>query len=189
MEQALLSIAREAYRTPREAAVQLLSLGIPRQAILPGFGAIVLISVVVSGAADVLVPQAEDVPISYITMAVLLGVILLSFTLGVWKIGQGFGGSGSFEESLTIGIFFQTILLPFQILQIILAVAMPSLAGIYAIGLLFYGVWMNVQFIDALHGLASFGKSLGVLLLSSFVAAVALLIVAAFFGQSPVGAV
>ena len=89
---------------------------------------------------------------------------------------------------MLIGIFFQGILLPFQVVQLALAILLPGLAGIYGLALLFYGIWVNVNFIDALHGFASFGKSLGVLLLSSFLAAVVLILVITLVGGSFGGA-
>lgn len=189
MEQALFTIARQAYREPREAAVSLLSLGVPSTAVWPAFGVIVLISVLIGGISDLFAPPAAGVQVSYFLMCVLLTVVFLSFAVAVWKIGRLFGGNGKFEESLVVGIFFQAVLLPFQILQLVLAIAVPGLAGIYAIGLLLYGIWMNVNFIDALHGFASFGKSFGVLLLGSFAAAIALLVSVAIFGGSIGGAV
>lgn len=188
MEQALISIAREAYRDPREAAVRLLSLGVPSPAIWPAFGVIVLVSVLIGGISDLAAPTAPGVAVSYFIMAVLLGSIFLSFAVGVWRIGRSFGGKGTFEESMLVAIFFQGILLPFQVIQLVLAILVPGLAGIYAIGLLFYGIWINVKFIDALHGFASFGKSLGVLILSSFLAAVVLILVVTIVGGSFGGA-
>ena len=189
MEQALISIAREAYRDPREAGVRLLSLGVPTAAVWPAFGAIVLVSVLVGGISDLAAPPATDVEVSYFIMTVLLGAIFLSFAVGVWKIGEAFGGKGSFEEAMVVGIFFQAILLPFQILQLVLAMVVPALAGLFGIALLFYGVWVNVNFIDALHGFASFGRSLGVMILSSFLAAIVLMLVVLLVGGSLTGGV
>jgi hypothetical protein len=187
LEQALISIAAQAYREPREAGVRLLSLGVPTQAIWPAFGVIVLISVLIGGISDLIAPPPVDVAVSYFLMAILLGIVFLSFAAGIWKIGQKMGGKGSFEESLLIGVFFQAAFLPLQALQILLALVLPGLAGLYGIALLLFGIWVNVNFIDALHGFASFGKSLGVMLLASFVAAIALLVALGLFGQSLMG--
>jgi hypothetical protein len=184
LEQALISIARDAYRDPREAAVRLLSLGVPSAAIWPAFGVIILVSVVIGGLSDLAVAPAEGVSVSYFLMTLLLAVIFLSFALGIWKIGQAFGGKGRFEESLVVGIFFQGVLLPLQVIQLVLLIVLPGVAGVFGIALLFYGVWVNVNFIDALHGFASFGKSLGVLILASFVAALAMLLVIGLVGGS-----
>lgn len=188
MEQALISIARNAYRDPREAAVRLLSLGVPNEAVWPAFGVIILVSVLIGGLSDLAAPPAAGPQISYILMVVLLAVIFLAFALGIWKVGRAFGGKGSFEECLVVGIFFQGVLLPLQMLQLALVILMPGVAGVFGIALLFYGVWVNVNFIDALHGFASFGKSLGVLILASFVAAIAMLVVIALVGGSVGGA-
>ena len=187
MEQALIAIAAQAYREPREAGVRLLSLGVPKAAIWPAFGVIVLVSVLIGGISDLIAPPAVEAPVSYFLMAVLLGVVFLSFAAAIWKVGQLLGGKGSFEESLLIGVFFQAALLPLQALQLVLAIVMPGLAGIYGIALLLFGIWVNVNLIDALHGYASFARSLGVMLLASFVAAIALLIAVALFGHSLLG--
>lgn len=166
--------------------MQVLSLGIPSAAIMPAFGAIILISVVVSGLADMVMPTPGAPPVPHVLMAVLLGVIFLSFAFGIWKVGSFFGGKGTFQEAMIVSIFFQAVLLPFQVLQILIAFAVPGLAGLYGIGLLIYGVWINVNFIDALHGIASFGKSLGILFLASVFAAIMLVIAASMLGQSVV---
>ena len=68
----------------------------------------------------------------------LLGSIFLAFAVGVWKIGQAFGGKGNFEESMIVSIFFQAILLPFQVVQLTLAVLVPGLGGLFGIALLFW---------------------------------------------------
>lgn len=184
MEQALISIARDAYRDPREAAVRLLSLGVPGAAVWPAFGVIILLSVLIGGISDLAAPPEQGPQVSYILMALLLAVIFMAFALGVWKVGRALGGKGSFEECLVVGIFFQGVLLPLQVLQLALVIVLPGLAGVFGIALLFYGVWVNVNFIDALHGFASFFKSLGVLILASFVAAIAMLVVIALVGGS-----
>lgn len=183
MEKALITIARQSYRDPREGAVSLLSLGVPRQAIWPAFGAIVLLSVLVSAMGDMIAPPPTEVSISYFAMVVVIGIVFLSFAGAVWRVGSAMNGKGSFRESLLLGVFFQAILLPAQLLQLLLVIALPGIAGIYAIALLLYGIWINVNFVDALHGYASFGKSLGVLILSSFAAAVALMLTIVVLGQ------
>ena len=188
LEQALISIARQCYREPREGAVALLSLGVPKAAIWPAFGAIVLISVVMGGLGDILLPPPPGLSVSYFAMAAVLSVVFLSFAAATWRIGTAMGGKGKFEEALILGVFFQAVLLPAQILQILLAAALPGIAGFYAIALIVYGIWINVNFIDALHGFASFGKSLGVLVLASFAAAIALMVTIAILGQSMGGA-
>ncbi len=184
LEQALFSIGRQAYREPREAAVRLLSLGVPREVIWPSFALIVLVSVVMGGLGDMLLPVPPDAVMSYFAMTMLLAVVFLSYALAVWKIGSKMGGKGSFEESLLVGVFFQAALLPAQFIQLLLAVFLPTLAGLYAIALLLFGIWINVNFIDALHGYASFMKSLGVLVLASFAAAIALMVTVALLGVS-----
>lgn len=107
LEQALFSIARQTYREPREAAVRLLSLGLPREAIWPSFALIVLVSVVLGGLGDLLLPVPPTAIMSYFAMTVLLGVVFLSYALAVWRIGSAMGGKGSMEESLVVGVFFQ----------------------------------------------------------------------------------
>lgn len=164
--------------------MRLLSLGMPRVALWPAFALIVVVSVLLGGVGDMLAPAPEGVLISYFGMTALLGLVFLAYALAVWKIGSAMGGKGSLQESILIGVFFQAVLIPAQILQLVLALLLPGLAGIYAVALLVYGIWMNTNFIDGLHGYASFGKSLGVLVLASFAAAIALMLVVAIFGFS-----
>lgn len=183
MEQALLSIARQAYREPREAADRLLSLGVPRAAIWPAFCAVVVVSVVLGGLSDMIVQPEEAAAISYFMLVAVLGAVFLSFAYSVWKVGVSLEGKGSFEESLLLGAFFQAILLPAQVLQIVLIAVLPGLAQIYSVALLIYGIWINVNFVGALHGFASFGKALGVLVISSFAAAIVLVLAIVVIGR------
>ena len=184
LEQALLSIAKQAYREPREAADRLLSLGVPRAALWPAFGVIVLLSVVAGGISDIFAPPPPELAIPYPSMVILIAVVFLSFAAAVWKVGQAMGGKGSFEEAFLVSIFFQVVLLPVQIAQLVLSLIIPPLAVLIGIGILIFGVWVNANFIDALHGYASFGRSLAVLVLSSLVAAVGLLVAVSVLGLS-----
>lgn len=184
MEQTLISLARQGYREPREVGVQLLSLGVPREALWPAFGVVISLSVLMGAVRDLFYAAPEGAEVSYFALAAVLGAVFLTFLWGVWQAGRVMGGTGMFEESLLIGVFFQAMILPLQAVQIVLDIALPGLVEFYSIVLVIYGIWINAHLVDALHGFGSFGKSLAVLFIATCAAAVTLVLGISLLSQS-----
>lgn len=177
-----------AFREPRAAAADVIALGVPREALVPGLFAVVALSVLINAAAEMIAPS----PMSMITpfqMTVFLLVLFVSFAAAVYKVGQAMGGVGTWQDSLLLAIFFQAVFIPAQVLQVILIATMPAVAGLFGLFLFVFGFWVNVNFIAALHGFTSLGRAFGVLILGSFVVAVVMILVAPLVGISILGGV
>lgn len=181
--ESLLAQAGRAFREPREAAADVIALGVPRETLLPGLLLVVVFSTLINAAAEFIAPSPIGA-ISHYQMAVFLLVLLTAFAFGICKVGQAMGGIGTCSDSLLLAIFFQAIFIPAQILQLVLMGTAPVLGGLFAMFLFFFGIWVNVHFIAALHGFPTLGKAVAVLLLASFVVAIALLFVAPLLGIS-----
>lgn len=169
-----------ALREPREAAVTLLSLGMSRDAIWLGLGLAAVAGALLSGIGELLVPSPLG-NISPLVMAVAFFLLFTLFSLAVWKVGEAMGGTGSMMESLLLTAFIQTLIVGAQALQLGLILTVPSLAGVISLGILLYGIWINVAFIDALHGFGSVLRSFAVFFLSSFVLALLLTMFGSLF--------
>ena len=115
--------------------------------------------------------------------------LFVAFAMAVCKIGRAMGGIGQCSDSLLLAIFFQAIFVPAQVLQVVLVAVSPIVASFFAVFLFFFGIWVNLNFIAALHGFSSLGKSLGVLILSSVAVAIIMMLVAPLIGISLFGGI
>lgn len=154
-----------AIREPRAAAADVLALGIPREALVPGLFAVVAISVILNSISEALAPS-PFVIITPFQMTVLLSVMMVAFSFAVAKTGQFMGGLGTFQDSLLLMIFLQAIFLPAVAVQIVLFMLVPALAGLFILAVMIFLTWVHVNFIAALHGFPTLGKAFGVLLMS-----------------------
>lgn len=178
----LIAQGKRAFREPRQAAADVLALGFPREALAPALFLVVVISVLLSAASDMIAPP--PVEISYFRMALLIMTIFVSFSFAIAQIGSMMGGVGTFTDSLLLAVFFQAIFIPVQALQIVLMLFSSELAALLAFGIIIFGFWINVNFIAALHGFQSLGRALGVLLLASVAVAFLLVLVTPLLGVS-----
>ncbi|NNE88007.1 MAG: YIP1 family protein [Silicimonas sp.] len=178
----LIAQGKRAFREPRQTAADVLALGFPREALAPALMLVVVISVLMSAASDMIAPP--PVQISYFRMALLIMIIFTSFSFAIAQIGKMMGGVGSFADSLLLAVFFQAIFIPIQAIQVVLMAFSPELAAVLAFGIILFGFWINVNFIAALHGFETLGRALGVLILASIAVAFFLVIVTPLLGIS-----
>jgi hypothetical protein len=189
MLQPFLPVAGQALREPREAATTLLSMGVPRSALWPAFGALVALSVIlisVGGLAPSAVPSATAI-MSPFALATMSGIAGAASVFAVWKVGASMGGTGSLQETLLLTVFLQSIIFAGQLIELVLVFVMPPIAGLFSIGLVVLTFWLNINFIAALHGFPSLWKALGVLLLASLGVALVLIFAMSLFGVQVMG--
>ena len=166
-----------ALRAPRAAAADVLQLGVPREALVPGLFAVVAISVILNSISEALAPSPFIV-ISPFQMVVLLTVMLVAFSFAVARSGKVLGGVGTFQDSLLLMIFLQAIFLPAVALQILLFILLPALAGLFILVVMIFLTWVHLNFIAALHGFPTLGRAVGVLLMAAVLTFVVLMFVA-----------
>jgi hypothetical protein len=115
----------------------------------------------------------------------LAGMVYLFVVGYAWALaffGQRLGGTGSFEESLVLGIYLQMIMIGFQVTELAALLVVPPFAGLIAIAGFFFGLWLNLQFIDVLHGFGSLMKSFFLMLAVSAAFAIGLMFLVTLFG-------
>jgi len=185
---ALYAQGLRAFREPREAAADVIALDVPRDALVPGLFAIVALSVLLNAVAEFLAPTAMNL-VTPFQMTLFLLALFVTFAGAVYKVGEAMGGNGTFANSLLLSIFFQAIFLPAQALQVLLISVTPALANVVGLIIFVLGIWINVNFVAALHGYPSLGKAIGVILIASLVVAIVMIFVAPMIGISLFGAV
>lgn len=167
-----------ALREPRAAAADVMALGIPKEALVPGLFAVVAISVILNAISEAMAPTPFII-ITPFQMTILLAVMMVAFSFAVAKAGRFLGGIGEFQDSLLLMIFLQAIFLPAVALQIVLFALVPALAGLFILVVMIFLTWVHVNFIAALHGF-SLGRAFGVLVLAAVMTGLVLMVVAPF---------
>lgn len=165
----MLRLCWQGLTSPREGASAVLSLGVPRVALWPMAGLVAVAVSVLMGLQGAIVgpPEipledgsVEPIAIAPLLLAGLVYIFVVGYAWALAFFGRRLGGTGTFEESLTLAIFLQMIMIGFQVAEIATLVVVPPLAGLIAIAGFFIGLWLNLQFIDVLHGYGSLLKSL-----------------------------
>ena len=181
-----LNLGRQALSEPREAAATLLSMGVPREAYWPAFFLLVVLSVLLNEVLSLISPAPPLAPtIPPIVMGLITAVISAVSIWAVWKVGQAMGGTGTFNETLLLTVFLQGILFAGQLVELVLLLAMPVLAGLFSLALVLFALWLNINFIATLHGFTSLWRAFGVLIMATLGVALALVFLMTLTGIGP----
>lgn len=179
----LVSLAVAAIRNPRETANTVLSIGFPTAALLPAFLLVVVLSVLLTVLGEVLGAQPTDAgAFPPLAVAALLGALLGAYILGLYRTGRAMGGNGSLAETALLMVFLQFILLLAQVIELLLWVAAPPLAGVFVIAVAVVAFWININFVDVLHGFGSLLKSFGLIIMVSLGIALIVMLLLSFSG-------
>ncbi len=176
----LLVLARLTLHSPAQAVSVLQQIGLPMRARWIGFWIVAVLSALVvhlEFLAQPLDVQGFLLPlirIPFVTALMQAGFLLLT-VVACFQVGRGFGGRGSFADSLLVLVWLQTILIGLQILQLLVGVVMPLLADLLSLITLMATFWLVTHFIAALHGF----RSLGLVFLAVIVTLVGMVILMA----------
>lgn len=176
----LAALGRQSLTEPRPAAANIMALGLPIQAVWPAFFLVNILSVLVASVLPGAEAGAPPITAALFTTALSLGSVVV-----VLKVGHALGGHGTFSDTLLLTTFLSALVLAGQCVQIILAFVFPPMAVVFGIALILFAVWLNINFIAAIHGFTSLMRAFGVLIIGSFVLAVCVMIVLAMTGNLP----
>ncbi|MDD9921003.1 MAG: hypothetical protein OXQ92_01795 [Boseongicola sp.] len=179
--------ARQAITQPREAAVTLMGMGVPREALWPSFALLVLLSAILTylGSGAATGEQIVFTPFHFVLVSALAGA---ASVFAIWKIGGAMGGTGTFENTLLLMVFLQALLFTGQLIEFGIFLIAPPIASLFSIVLIVWAFFVNLNFVAALHGFSSLLRSLGCLLLASFGVALVVVSIMAFLGIQMPGA-
>lgn len=156
----LLRMGRATLSDPRDAARNIIGLNLPRSILMQFY----LLELVLSAMSSViflsLAPMPDGMGIPAETAVVYTafeGMVGLIVAFGAFRIGQAFGGYGSFDQAFALVIWAQFILLCFSVIQLVSIVVMPPLTDVISIAALALFFWLMVNFVAELHGFTSLG--------------------------------
>jgi hypothetical protein len=169
----LLRLARDTVVNPREGAETILSLGLPRRALWLAFALVVVLSMIL-GDILYLIAGVEDGPMtgpligSPIVLGLLQAAFLYMMAQAITHIGKMFGGSGQFDEAMTLVVWLQFIFIIVQIVQLVAVMLLPFAAGLVTVVAVGLFLWLLVNFIATVHGFTSLGLVFAMTIVSSF---------------------
>lgn len=134
-----------------------------RNVLWTGFALVAVLSAILQGVLQLMIPaEAEQ---NWMPPALIYGALMYGFlALNAWLtyvIGKAMGGTGSFDETLTLMVWFQLISLTLSGAQFLLMLVMPLLAVVFALASFMMLLRCMVHFIDVLHRFDSLPKAFG----------------------------
>ncbi|SES21231.1 Yip1 domain-containing protein [Tranquillimonas rosea] len=181
-------------RNPRGTARELLKLDLPLDALWAALVLVVILSVLLTGVADLMVPpppEAESIAVltlSPFAQVGLLASMQAALVLGLWRVGRGMGGQGSLSDTLLLMTFLQFVLLAAQLAQLVLMLLLPPIGGLFMIAVFFGAIVLLLIYVDEMHRFNSLGRSLLLFLLVSVGIGLVLMFLITLTGQTLNGA-
>jgi len=161
----LFAQTARAMREPREAAADIIALDVPREAVVPAFALMSLISVILLLLSEAVAPTVLSLWSPFqLTALFLLLYGGLAFT--TCRIGRMMDGIGTCPDALLLITLMLAVFVPIKVVHTVFLVVSLPLAGLLSIFLFFYSIWINVMLVAALHGYENLGKAVAVSVLS-----------------------
>ena len=188
MKEELIRLTMLTVQSPRAGAEAVLTMNYPRELLWVLLGLATILSVLMVQLMRFAFPQPEDAAAlmpfqsSPVLFALIMWGSLVLMVFCVYYIGRAFGGTGSFQDSLTVVIWLQFLLMVSQVLQFVLAIISMGFAALLGIAFLFYWIWIFTTFVAVLHAFenravvlggmfaAMMGVMVGLSLITSFIA-------------------
>ncbi|MEM7719902.1 MAG: YIP1 family protein [Pseudomonadota bacterium] len=164
----LLAQGVRAVREPRAAAADILALGVPRDVVLPALVLVAILNVMLDTALFAAIPDVQ-ITSEPLRSLVFYLCVASGFALILSFVGKWFQGVGNFEDALLLIVVLQAMILPATAIQVMLALFSPSLAILFLYAVVLYMVWVQINFVAALHGFSTLGRAVAVTLIASFI--------------------
>ncbi|WP_425098552.1 YIP1 family protein [Tropicibacter sp. S64] len=185
--QGIVRLGIETIASPRGVARLLLSLRLPREAVVLGFVLTLVLnallySISLMMATDVPVAGLLASPVALMGMrAIALLILMASFTY----VGRLFGGRARFSEVMLLMVWLQVLGVLAQVALTLLSPVAANLAALLAFAASALGAWITSGFLDEAHDFNNAIKAVSVLVLGVIASAVGLAILLNLVGFEP----
>jgi hypothetical protein len=177
---------------PSESARKVIDMNVPRDALWTGLALVAILNVILVVLLQLISPapvvfQEQAIALSPFGFVAIIGIFLGLFVFGVFYAGQIMGGDGTLHGTLAIIVWFQSISLTLEAIQLVLVLISPAIASIF--GLLSLGalIWCFMNFVNVLQGFNNLGKSLVAIMMALIGTALLAGILLAILGVGPAG--
>jgi hypothetical protein len=165
---AITAIARQTLRDPVAGARTLIAQRLPRRVLWMAFWAAVLLDTVLATiwttrfldlAGSGMPPELAEsmartaaTPILNVPVQAAYWFVVIH---ALHRVGAAFGGTGSFEDSLHVGVACQLVNLGYLAALVVTALLLPALVlPVLVVGVI-YALWLVSGLIRGLHGFSS----------------------------------
>lgn len=161
-------------RRPAEAARQILTLDLGREAVWLSFFLVVVFNCLIQLSTDLIIPtpdaqlnpEAEGIPFILIRSA---GAMLLS-VVAFLLVGRVLGGNATLSGLLTLMIWLSFLQSGALLAMVISSVTIPALTFLLLLATLGWSLYITLHFLNEAHQFGSLGKAFAVILLAAIVA-------------------
>lgn len=167
----LLAMVWRTVRNPREGAEELLSIGVPREALWPALVLVVVLSILLAQGTTMLMTGSADMsmPVGPAATGFIQLLLLVVMVFAIFWIGRSMGGTGSFEEAILLVAWLQFVMVCVQALQALTLILFPTIvATLIGMAALALFLWLLTNFIAVLHGFSSLLLVFVMILVSAF---------------------
>lgn len=175
-------------------ARKVVAVDVPRNTLWTGLALVAVINVILVTLLQLLTPapvafQDQVFGLSPFSYAAIIGIFLVMFVYGTFYVGQMLGGKGTLVATLAIIVWFQSVSLTLEVIQLVLVLISPAIASLF--GLLSLGalIWCFVNFVNVLHEFNNLGKAIAAVVLALLATGLAAGLLMAILGIGPSGGV
>lgn len=160
----LRSLILQTFTDPRYALRKVLSLVPPHQPRWIAAATVIILTVLLTQIITIIAPPPPESPWEAmmgdpVRNTVTQLVFLLAAAWGMSGLARSFGGVANFDDALMAVTWVEFLLLILQVAQLVVVLALPSLAlplAVLTLGLFF---WLLTHFTAALNGFSSMAKT------------------------------
>jgi hypothetical protein len=170
LDRALIAeLLLQSVTAPRLAARRVLSVAGGYDLALTALALVAILSAFVSVALSGLTPTNGDPWMSYllarpISLAAMQAVGLVVSAGLITVIGRAFGGKGRLDHAIALLAWFDFMALILQLAMLLVALAMPTFAGLAVLVVMALFTWLLANFIAELHRFESILATIAILI-------------------------
>lgn len=154
----------DTIRNPAEVARILLRLELRANVLWMALALVVALSVLVAAGIGMAMPPPEEMaepPVSLTPFmyTMILGGSLIMMVFALHFTGLMLGGEAQFEDTLTLVVWLQLLLLALQVVQTAVFLLIPPLAGFVTVAAIGIALWVLVNFINEGQRFGNLGRA------------------------------
>ena len=169
---AFIDLAVDTLRDPQTTAQRIMAWDLDSRLVYMALFAVAAINAIVTSAPVVLVPGSVDdaarqaMPIltlmerPFVLFALVAGGLVVMVQALYWA-GRAMGGQGRLADMLVLLVWLQGLRAAAQVVVFVLSLAVPMLAGLFALVVIVVAFWLLLHFISAAHHFGSLFQAFG----------------------------
>ncbi|WP_299369809.1 Yip1 family protein [uncultured Tateyamaria sp.] len=168
----VIELAVDTLRDPQATAQRIMAWELDSRIVYMALFAVAAVNAILTSAPVVLLPGSVDdaarqaMPIltlmerPFVLFALVAGGLVVMVQALYWA-GRAMGGQGSMVDMLVLLVWLQGLRAAAQLVVFVLSLAVPMLAGLFALIVVVVAFWLLLHFISAAHRFGSLFQAFG----------------------------